>query len=275
MRLPDAVGVVGLGVMGGALARALSERGVSVRGWSPDPAEVRAAVEQGALASAAESVEDSARDVDWWIVATPLSALPEVFRRGAASEPPRVMDVASLQGPALAAAREAGMGRVHVSAHPMAGSERSGFGASRSDLYRGVPVWLSTGSQGSEEPLARAEAFWTALEARPLRIDAVEHDRRMAGVSHLPQLASNVLARVLEAEGFAPGDLGPGGRDATRLAASSPELWGDLLVHSGAEVAPLLRRLAAEAEALAGRLDAGELDDVKAMLDHTRRWRTS
>lgn len=273
MRLPDPVGIAGLGVMGGSLARSLAARGVRVRGWSPDPSELRAAVAEGAVAEGCSSAEASAAGVAWWIVATPLGALPEVFRAGVASEPARVMDLASLQEPALAAAAEAGFASVHVSAHPMAGSERSGFAASSTGLYAGVPVWLSVGPEAGAALRDEAAAFWTALGAEPRWTDPGEHDERMVVASHLPQLASNALALVLERAGLHPDDLGPGGRDATRLAGSHPGLWADLLHHSGVKVAPLLRALAAEASALADRLDADDRRAVESLLARTRRWR--
>lgn len=269
----SAVGIVGLGVMGGGVARALSARGVEVRGYSPDPAEARAAAEAGAVAVVCGDVAESARDVDWWIVATPLSALPEVFRRGAASRPPRVMDLASLQGPPRRAAEAAGLGAVHCSAHPMAGSERSGFAASVPDLYRGAPVWLSAGEEARRALGSEAEAFWTSLEAAPRWIEAGAHDDRMAAVSHLPQVTANALAAVLASRGVDPDDLGPGGADMTRLAASSPAMWQDLLAASGPRIAPLLRELARGLEEWAERIESGGPEAVEAEMSRTRAWR--
>lgn len=282
--MTGAVGVVGLGVMGGSLARALSARGVAVRGYSPDDDEARAALHAGALAEVVDSVEASARGVEWWVVATPLAALPAVFGAGGGGSVPRVIDLTSLQRPALDAAAAAGLASVHRSAHPMVGSERSGFAASSATLYQGAVVWLSsrqpTGSASSEDGTAaealdkEVEDFWRALGAAPAWIDADTHDRRMGAVSHLPQLGANLLALVLEEAGISPSDLGPGGLDATRLAGSSPEMWLDLLPHSRGTVVPLLKRLAEESAALARHLEHDDHDRVAAMLARTRRWRT-
>lgn len=278
------VGVVGLGVMGGSLARALSARGVIVRGYSPDRAEAEAAREAGAVATIASSVEESARGVAWWIVAVPLSALAEVVAEGARAAPPRVMDLVSLQRPPLEVAEAAGLALCYRSAHPMVGSERSGFAASRPDLFDGATVWLSAprgraaGGSAADDATPRrldeeTESFWTMLGAHPAWCDPSEHDHRMAAASHLPQLTANLLARLLEAEGVGSSDLGPGGLDMTRLAGSSPALWTDLLRHAGPDVAPLLRQLAGAATTLARDLEAGDLEAVGRLLTHTRRWR--
>lgn len=270
------VGIAGLGVMGGSLARALSASGVPVLGFSPDADEARAAREAGAVREVAASVEASAAGVRWWVVATPLSALPGVFAAGARSDPPRVIDLASLQAPALLAAREAGLGAVHRSAHPMVGSERSGFGASQAALYTGAPVWLSRADplEGGGALDRAVEAFWRAVGAEPTWVDAGVHDRRMAAASHLPQLGANLLASVMEEAGLSPADLGPGGLDTTRLAGSGPEMWLDLLPHSAPALVPLLKRLAEASAEVARDLENRDHDRVTALLARTRRWRT-
>ena len=273
--LPRSVGVVGLGVMGGSLARALSGRGARVVGHSPDPDEVQAAMAVGAIVDTGTSVAATAEGVEWWIVATPLAALEGAFGAASSSVPGAVMDVASLQAAPLAWSAAAGLGDRHVSAHPMVGSERSGFEASRDDLYEGAPVWLSASRECDPGIARRAEAFWRALGAVPEWIDADEHDGRMAAASHLPQLTATALALVLERSGLSPEDLGPGGRDTTRLAASSPVMWRDLLAQSRGRVAPLLRGLAAEAAQLATLLEAGDLDAIERVLRKTRSWRQS
>ena len=273
--LPGTVGLVGLGVMGGSLAQALAARGVAVFGHTPDFAEGAAALEAGAVRDLRPTPASTARDVECWIVATPLAAFGGIFEAAAGAGPPLIMDLGSLQGPPLDRSAAAGLGLRHVSAHPMVGSERSGFDGARADLYDGAPVWLSAGDETTPGARRAAEAFWSALGAEPRWIDAEAHDVRMAVASHLPQLTATTLAAVMAERGVVPGDLGPGGRDTTRLAASSPIMWRDLLAESAPRVAPLMRALAAEAERWAERLESGDLDAVLRAIDSSRSWRSS
>jgi len=97
----------------------------------------------------------------------------------------------------------------------------------------------------------------------------------MARASHLPQLASNALATVMAEAGIEPGQLGPGGRDATRLAASGPGLWRDLFEHASPELAVGLHALAETAERIASLLESGDLDGLEELMQSTRAWRQS
>ncbi|MBT8335642.1 MAG: NAD(P)-binding domain-containing protein, partial [Gemmatimonadetes bacterium] len=96
--LPETVGIVGLGVMGGSLARALAARGVAVFGYTPDPSEGAAALEAGAVRELRSTAAASARDVECWVVATPLAAFGGIFEAAAGAVPSLIMDVGSLQG---------------------------------------------------------------------------------------------------------------------------------------------------------------------------------
>jgi prephenate dehydrogenase len=190
------------------------------------------------------------------------------FRAGAL-----ITDVAGLKGPVLQAAERAGLADRFVGSHPMAGGEGSGFGAGRADLFRGARVFLSADRRTAGAQRERAEALWRALEARPIWIGAADHDRLMVKVSQLPQLVANALALVLEQERVDAADLGPGGRDMTRLAQSPPGMWGDLLAHTGADAAALLRSVAARLGELADRLERGDRDGVAELMTRTRAWR--
>jgi prephenate dehydrogenase len=103
-------------------------------------------------------------------------------------------------------------------------------------------------------------------------VSADLHDRRMVWVSHLPQLTANALALVLDQENISRDDLGPGGRDMTRLAASSPAVWVDLLRAAGPEVVGALDALARAVDTLAHDLRAGRAADVTDLMEATRHW---
>lgn len=271
------VAVLGLGVMGGSLVRALSaagQAGTPVRCWSPDPGEVRSA-------SALPGVEPlpgagAVAGCAGVILATPLSAMPGLLDRMAPAleADAWLQDVGSLQRPVLEWMAAAGLAPRAVSAHPLAGSERSGFAASSPDLYRDAPVYLSPG-QATPATRAAVSAFWEGLGARPETVDPDEHDRRMAWVSHLPQLVSAVLADTLREADVSATELGPGGRDTTRLAGSDPGLWRDILAHGDGTVVGALRRVARGLGEQADALESGDADLAATLLERTRGWRSA
>lgn len=268
--------MLGLGVMGGSLARALAglERPPHTTGWSPSAGEREAALEARAVAEAPDRWQQAVAGADLVVLAMPLRASCELFGdvAGAAPRDATLSDVASLKDPVGRAAEEASATARWVGCHPMAGSEESGFGASRPDLFRGVRVW-TVGSPEAASRTARVHALWRSVGARPAEIGAQEHDRLMAAASHLPQLAANALALVLAEAGIEPEQLGPGGLDMTRLAASGASMWRDLLEHASPELARGLRELAATLERVAALLDAGDLDGIEELMRATRAWR--
>jgi prephenate dehydrogenase len=272
----ERVAVLGLGAMGGSLARALSAlNGLpTVVGWSPDGTERIAALEADAIGVACDGWRDAVAGADLVVVATPINAACELLGEipASLSDDALVTDVASLKAPIVRAARAAGLGGRFVGSHPMAGSERSGFGASRADLYGGATVWL-VAEEESEPATGRIAAFWSALDAVPRSIDAEAHDRMMALVSHLPQLTATALAHVLADAGLEVDALGPGGQDTTRLAASEPSVWRDILAHTPAELAEAHRATAALHSEIAERLEAGDIDGLMGLMERARAWK--
>lgn len=271
------VAVVGLGVMGGSLARALRllPRPPLCAGWSADPGEGEAALADGVLDRVARGPEDAAEGADLVVLAAPLGAcldlIPTVL---AAMRPEAVLtDVASLKTPVQLAVTRAGGGARWVGSHPMCGSADSGYAASRPDLYAGARVWL-VAPPDAEAGVARVQELWQSVGAHPLFTDAHTHDALMALTSHLPQLTANALARALEDAGVEAGALGPGGRDTTRLAGSSPEMWRDVFAHAFTPpLAEGLRAVARRLEELAAYADAGDAEGMARFMAATRAWK--
>ena len=265
------VAIVGLGLIGGSLARALKVL--------PRPPRVVASSNSGhdlEMAERAGVIDGGASDpapllpvADLVVYATPLNATLRLLgeHRGRWPAGAAVTDVASLKAPVEEAMRALGESARYTGSHPMAGGEGSGFAHSAADLFAGATVWLTGEGKGG----AAVEALWRAAGARPRWTASAEHDQRMAWCSHLPQLTANALARVLERSGHQPSDLGTGGADMVRLAASSPEMWLPLLEQS--EVAGALRELARTVEAMAGALERRELAAIERWMRKTRAWR--
>ena len=262
--------VIGLGCIGGSLARTLTERSVPVRTWSESMVDRDLAADAGVNVS--PSAADAMRGAAVIVLAVPLPVVPVVAANACAVAPnATVLHTAGLQGAGALGMPRALQLRV-TGTHPLAGSPASGFGASRADLFAGCTVSVELRADASTRDAA--EALWRLAGAAHFDYrDATEHDLLMTWVSHLPQLTATALAGALAANGIAAREAGPGARDTTRLAASSLELWAPLLTPARLELdvalAALETRVGEIRRAIASRNDA----ELAMLWEAARAWR--
>lgn len=271
----DRVGIVGLGLMGGSLARALKSLNAPphVAGFSLDPEDGELAQASGVVDEVTSSVEDLVAQRDLVVYATPLGATLELIRSHAADwGDAAVTDVVSLKVPLVNLMAELSESRRYAGSHPMAGGEGSGFQASSVTLFSEARIWLVRG-EGATRAADGVEQMWRSLGSTPLWTEAAEHDTRMAWVSHLPQLVANALASALATAGYAPADLGPGGADMIRLAASSPDMWVDLFGVSAPLVGKALSDLGVDLGRLGEALAEGDMAPIAELMALTRTWK--
>lgn len=248
--------VVGSGLIGTSIALALRRHGVEVHLADRDPAAVRQAADLGA-----GTAEPPHQQVDLAVVAVSPSATAEVVAGLlAGNSAATVVDTASVKSGVLAdVAAAVGDAPHFVGTHPMAGRERSGPGAARADLFEGRP-WVITRGRADDRALTRARRLLEICGAVPVQMEAAEHDAAVALVSHVPQVAASlVAARLAEGSDSALALTGQGLRDVTRIAASDPDLWVDVLAANASQVARLLTELREDVDAVVHALQ--EIDD--------------
>jgi len=248
------VGIAGLGLIGGSIALALRRRSPSTRIVALDrPDVIDAARSAGVIDAGAAAVGDLG-GADVIVLATPIPAILEsIAALGRVAPDAVVTDVGSTKRRIVAAAAAAGL-REFVGGHPMAGRERGGLAAADHALFEGRTWFLARGT-ASDDALLRIKAFVRGLGATPADIDPERHDRTMAYVSHLPQIASTTLmAEVGAAVGpHGVACAGQGLDDMTRLAASPADVWSgiletnaDFIAEAGTRLAESLARFARE-----------------------------
>jgi prephenate dehydrogenase len=265
------VAVLGTGLMGTSIALAASRAGFAVRGWDVDAATSARAAAVGGF-DLAGGLSEAVRDADLVVVATPIPAIPQtVVAALAGSTTAVVTDTGSIkEGVAIEVAAQAdprSLGRF-VPGHPMGGSERSGPEHASASVVDGI-VWVVTPIESSAQATVdRVEAFARAVGARPVRMAPDRHDRLVAIVSHLPQVASTALMGLAATEEADEPDillLAAGGfRDLTRLAASNPLLWSEILLANRREITRAIDLYVERLEALRQRIDEEGSDAVRA-----------
>lgn len=273
----DTVAVLGMGIIGGSLLRALSAREPELRrvGWSPALGERMEALESGVVTDAPSAWEDAVAEAELVVLAMPLEACLRVLEdlEGLTSPTTTLTDVVSLKAPVRRVAVRSGVARRWVGAHPMAGSEKSGFSGSRADLFEDATIWI-THAGADPAHVDRVRALWELVGGRPRETDDEAHDRAMALVSHLPQLVASALGAELAARDVAEAEMGPGGRDTTRLAASAPGMWTDLFRHAPPELADGLRGVSTRLHRAADALEGGRVEELEELMRTSRAWRT-
>jgi len=275
---PSSLSVIGLGAIGGSLAWQARLAGVPrVIGFAPSRADAVQALRSSAVTELADSAVKAARGAELVVLAVPAHAtLDLIGRLRPFLEPGAVLtDVCSVKRPVLARALAEGLGDRFAGGHPLAGTHGSGFGAARPDRLRGCVVYVcETGAPGGDQVGRQVMRFWEqVLEAQPVLIDPADHDRQLAWTSHLPQAVASALAKTLADRGLAGVSFGSGARDTTRLAASSPDLWLDILRYNGDEVAQALAATEAGLAELRRLLAADDADGLRAYLAAAQRFR--
>lgn len=253
------IAILGVGLIGGSIGLAASERlepGTEVAGFDPDADGLAAARERGAVGRAAGSVAEALDGADVCFLCAPVDRLPELLSSAIehAAGDCAITDVGSTKQ-AIAASTD---DERFVGGHPIAGSEGTGIGHARSDLFDGAAWYLTPGDQASGVLYERLHRLVAALGAHPIAIDPESHDRLLATVSHVPHVLANVLvsqaARTLSREDEPLPRIGPSFRDATRVAGANPSIWNAIYSSNAeaiaSELAETIERLSAVAEAL-------------------------
>ncbi|WP_069172311.1 prephenate dehydrogenase [Streptomyces griseus] len=260
--------VIGTGLVGTSAALALAARGIQVHLVDRDPSSAQTAA---ALGAGTERAPEG--PVDLAIVAVPpahtASVLAGAMREGAARA---YLDVASVKGGPRRELEALGLDLTpYIGTHPMAGKERSGPLAATEDLFEGRPWVLTPTRETDTEVLNLALELVALCRAVPVVMDAEAHDRAVALVSHTPQLISSmVAARLEEADETAVRLCGQGVRDVTRIAASDPRMWVEILSANPGPVADVLARVATDLEGTVRALRGLQSADANERGEGTR-----
>ena len=273
----DTLAIVGTGLIGGSFSLALKQAGAvrEVLGVGRNPARLTVARELGLIDRAVDWAE--AGQADCILLALPVGETEAVLKQLAPhlKAGAIVTDAGSTKVNVVAAARAVLGERFadFVPGHPIAGSEQSGPGAARADLYQGKKVVLTPQAETRADALATVRALWQAAGAQVETLDADLHDRVFAAVSHLPHLAA--FALVDELAQRADGDTffrfaASGFRDFTRIAGSSPEMWRDIALANREAVMVELDAYLAALQALRSAVSAEDAAVLLAIFSRAR-----
>lgn len=269
------IAIAGLGLIGGSIALAVRERWPACRLSGVDRAAVLAhALGSGAVDRGAGGLREIG-DADLIVLAAPVRQNVELLHEIA--QQPRdgvvVTDVGGTKRDIVRAARSLSCSPMFVGGHPIGGAERGGFGFARPDLFAGRPWILTPDADTLPDAVSRVSLFARGLGATPTTMAAEDHDRLMAFLSHLPQLAASALMEIV-GRGAAGDGLRVAGRglvDTTRLASSPSNVWRDICATNADEIGHALDLLIDRLTEVRAGLRRGDAMDT--MFDEAARWR--
>lgn len=269
------LGVIGCGLMGGSFALALRRAGLvkKIVGYSKSPSTTERAKKMGVIDVAAESALLAVSGSDIVLIAVPVSASESTFRAINHLVEPGVlfMDVGSTKRDVVDAARRVLKERVSgfVPAHPIAGKEVAGVANADASLYAGRQVIITPLTQTDPELVQKATDVWSAIGSQVLRMTPENHDAAFAAVSHLPHLLSFAFFSSVFKQPAGKDFLslaGPGFRDFTRIAASDPEVWRDILMSNREEILKQSMRFRHTLDAMEHVIKSGNVEALEDLI---------
>jgi prephenate dehydrogenase len=282
----EQLGLIGCGLMGGSFALALKKAGLVKRvvGYSKSPSTTERARQLGVIDVEAPSALLAVSGADIVLLAVPVSATEATLKaiRHLITPQMLVMDVGSTKRNVIDAARRVLRDQVgvFVPAHPIAGREVAGVEHADADLYAGKQVILTPIERTLTTQLQKAQDVWTAMGCHVLKMSPEAHDAAFAAVSHLPHLIAFALINGISSQDHGRDFLslaGPGFRDFTRIAASEPAVWRDILIANREELltqSKIFQRTLQAMELMISSGNADALEDLIEQASHTRgTWR--
>ena len=274
MTRPQTVAVIGLGMIGGSVARGLAARGVTVTGYDTNAGYLDAAVAEGVVSHRLSPDLSDIGRAEVAMIAVYGDAAVQVLEQiePHAHDVRLVTDVGSTKRPIVAAAESSSLAGKFVGSHPFAGDHRSGWTASRFDLFENEIVYLCPANGSTASAFNLAHDLWTSLGAKTVKMDGAEHDDLLAWTSHSPHAVSTALALALSEAGIVHRQLGRGGRDVTRLAASSPDVWTSIMLDNAPAVEAALTAVERQVEGFRSLLSARDREGIRERLSKARDW---
>ena len=284
----EQLGLIGCGLMGGSFALALKRAGLVKRivGYSKSPSTTERARQMGVIDVAAPSALLAVSGADIVLLAVPVSATEASFKaiRHLVTPKTLLMDVGSTKRDVVDAARRTLRDNVgcFVPAHPIAGKEVSGVEHADVNLYTGRQVILTPIERTFTVQLQKAVDVWSALGCNVVKMSPQAHDAAYAAVSHLPHLIAFALINGISGQTSGQDYLslaGPGFRDFSRIAASDPKMWRDILIANREELleqSKIFQHTLQSLEKLISSGDGDALEKLVQKASETRaKWRIS
>jgi len=267
------VTIIGTGLIGGSLGLALKQAGLAgkIIGIGHRQSTLDAAIACGAVDEGTLDAAEGVRGSDLVVLATAVGLFEPLLRQAAddLADGAVVIDVGSTKAEVVRTA-EALMpaGRVFVGCHPIAGSEKRGIDYVDADLFSGATCVITPTDRTPAEALQRVAETWEALGMQVVRLDPEEHDRLLAEVSHLPHVVAAALVQAVRSD--AEPLVGSGWADTTRIAASDPALWRDILLTNARGVGEALQRFRETLAALEGALADRDAERLERLLGEAK-----
>ena len=284
----EQLGLIGCGLMGGSFALALKRAGLVKRvvGYSKSPSTTERARQMGVIDVEAPSALLAVSGADIVLLAVPVAATEATFKaiRHLITPSMLIMDVGSTKRDVVDAARRVLREQIggFVPAHPIAGREVAGVDNADADLYAGKQVILTPIERTRTVQLQQASDVWTAMGCHVTQMSPESHDAAFAAVSHLPHLLAFALMNAITGQPQGKeflGLAGPGFRDFSRIAASEPSIWRDILLANREELLAQSKIFQHALQALEQTIGSGNAEALESLIgqaSHARaHWRIS
>jgi len=262
------VTIIGLGLIGGSLAKAIRCKNSSVRiiGWAKQMEEKASCEQHGICNRVVNHLEEAVNGSDVVVVCTPPDVISGLIQEFIGELKPGaiIMDVGSTKEQIChEVLKISGANGCFVGAHPMAGSEKSGIVHAQEDLFKGKVCFLTPTNDTTMQTKEKAKLFWERLNMRVIEVTPEEHDEIVACVSHLPHILANILCVHLKQENLSWGEyVGQGFKDMTRIADGNPDLWRAIIEQNRN---PIVQQLKAFKEVLTEVIESIQMKNGRSL----------
>jgi prephenate dehydrogenase len=267
-------------LIGGSIALALRAKSpdTKISIWGRRPEQLQEILKRGLADSVETDPAAAVREASLVVLCTPVGTMRDLAQAILPGLSPTtvITDAGSVKA-TVVDQLETILGGRFIGAHPMAGSERSGLGAAQAHLFEGAPCLITPTGKSDPAAQARVSEFWKSVGCSVTTMNAAEHDRLVARISHLPHALAFALVNLIvdtlspEAQQLAGGSF----RDATRVAASDPSLWTGILTENRTEVAAALREMSKLLKSMATALGDENPDSILDFLKRAKDHRDS
>mgnify|MGYP001809859486 FL=1 len=275
------IGIIGLGLIGGSLAKSMKANNRHVRIVAHDrrPEDLAKATAEHVVDVAADTPGKAFAGCSIIFLCTPVAAMRGIVTALQPHLAPDciLVDTGSTKREVMDLFAALGMTDRFIGGHPMAGSERSGYGASRANLFENAWFVLTPYLETAEADFARVSRLVSMTGGLPVRMDADVHDRATAHISHMPHAIATLLVTTVARADGSDGDmrrLAAGGfKDLTRIASASPELWTGICLSNREQLLRAMTSMRDGMESFTRLLTAGDESGLRGLFDEGRQWR--